>query len=94
MLLPWIEPERVVESTTVVASFAPFQRMTALEVKFAPTTFMVTALEPAAIVCGRTALMLGALKGSTTVLPQPSKERPTARTIPKRIALNILKTNL
>jgi hypothetical protein len=47
--------------------------MTAFAVKFVPTTFIVTELEPAAIVCGRTALMLGAARVSTSVVPQPSE---------------------
>jgi hypothetical protein len=43
-----------------------FMRMVAFAVKFVPVTFLATALKPAAIVCGRTALMLGAPNGSTT----------------------------
>jgi hypothetical protein len=37
-----------------VVSLLPFHRITALLVKFVPTTFMVMELEPAAIVWGRT----------------------------------------
>jgi hypothetical protein len=43
-------PESVLESITVVASALPFQRITALLVKFAPVTFIVRFGEPAAIV--------------------------------------------
>lgn len=94
ILPPWTEPERVVELTTEVASRLPFQRMTVFGLKFAPTTFMVTVLEPAAIVWGWIALMLGALIASTTVPPQPTSERQKASATPRRIAINVLKINL
>jgi hypothetical protein len=47
-----------------------FMRMVAFAVKFVPGTFFATVLKPAAIVCGRTALILGAPNGSTTGQPQ------------------------
>jgi hypothetical protein len=49
ILLP-TAPDSVLESTTVVASALPFQRITALLVKFVPVTFIMRAGEPAAIV--------------------------------------------
>lgn len=77
-----------------VASLLPFHRITALPVKFVPSTFMVTELDPAAIVCGRTALMLGAPSGSTTVLPQPSAKKQTVIPRVAPIAFSIFKTHL
>jgi hypothetical protein len=68
--------------------------MTALVVKLVPTTFMVTALDPAVMVCGRTALMLGAPRGSTTVLPQPRKKRPAEIPTLAMTAFDIFKTHL
>ena len=70
-LPPWIDPERVVASITEVASLLPFHKITAFVVKFVPTTFIVTVLEPAAMVCGRTVLMLGPASVATSVVPQP-----------------------
>jgi hypothetical protein len=49
ILLP-TAPDSVLESTTVVASALPFQRITALLVKFVPVTFIMRFGEPAAIV--------------------------------------------
>jgi len=83
-----------VESITVVASFPPFQRITALFVKLVPTTFIVTVPDPAAIVCGRTALMLGAARGSTTVVPHPTKNREAKIPMPAMLAFTIFKTHL
>jgi hypothetical protein len=68
--------------------------MTAFSVKFVPTIFMVTELEPAAIVCGRTALMLGATIGSTTLVPQPRKKKPAVIPRVATIAFSIFKTHL
>ena len=68
--------------------------MTALLVKLVTTTFMVMALDPAVIFCGRTALMLGAPSGSTTVLPQPRKKRPDEIPMLAMIAFDIFKTHL
>ncbi len=68
--------------------------MTAFDVKFVPTTFIVTALDPAAIVCGRTAVMLGTPSGSTTVLPQPRNEMQVVIPTLTAIAFNTLKTHL
>jgi hypothetical protein len=84
----------VVASTTEVASWLPFHRITALLVKFVPTTFMVTELEPAAIVCGRTALMLGPDSGSTTFEPHPSNEKHAVIPRVATIAFNLFKTHL
>jgi hypothetical protein len=68
--------------------------MTPFDVKFVPTTFMVTALEPALIVCGRTALMLGAPSGSTNAPPHPKKKRQAVIPILAPIAFKMLKTLL
>jgi hypothetical protein len=87
-------PETVLESITVVASLLPFQRITALLVKLFPVTFMVTALDPAAIVCGRTALMLGAARDSTIVVPQPSAKRQANIPMLTRLAVVIFRTHL
>jgi hypothetical protein len=90
----WIEPDSVVASTTEVASLPPFHKITAFEVKLLPVTFIVTVLEPAAIVCGSTALIVGAPICSTTVLPQPTKARQAAIPTPTPIAFKILKKHL
>jgi hypothetical protein len=55
---------------------------------------MVTALEPALIVCGRTALMLGAPSGSTNAPPHPKKKRQAVIPILAPIAFKMLKTLL
>lgn len=55
---------------------------------------MVTVLEPAAIVCGSTALMLGVAIDSTTVLPQPRKKKQVVMLRVATIAFNIFKTHL
>jgi hypothetical protein len=59
MLLLPIVPDKVLPSTAVVASAAPFQRMAACVGKFVPVTFRVMVCEPAVMVFGRTAVMLG-----------------------------------
>jgi hypothetical protein len=55
---------------------------------------MVTELEPAAIVCGRTWLMLGAPNGSTTFVPQPTNEKHAVIPRVATIAFNLFKTHL
>ena len=57
MLLLAIAPDRVLLSTVVVVSGAPFQRMAAWVGKFVPETFSVVDCEPALMVCGETWVM-------------------------------------
>ena len=77
-----------------VVSLLPFHRITALLAKFVPTTFMVTELDPAAIVCGRTALMLGAATVATTFEPHPINEKHAVIPRAATIAFNLFKTHL
>jgi hypothetical protein len=55
---------------------------------------MVTELEPAAIVCGRTALMLGAANDSTMLDPQPRAKKQAVTPMVATIAFSIFKTHL
>ena len=59
MLLLATVPDKVPPSMAVVTSAAPFQRMAACVGKFVPVTFRVVVWEPAVMVWGRTAEMLG-----------------------------------
>ena len=52
MLLVETRPVKVFASITEVASGAPFQRTTSWLEKLVPVTFIVTAFDPATIVCG------------------------------------------
>jgi hypothetical protein len=94
MLPPWIEPESVLASTIDVASLFPFQRITGFALKFVPTTLMVAVVDPAAMVRGRTVLMLGAASACTSVTPQPNVQKQAARPKVTLIAFSIFKTHL
>lgn len=85
-------PTSVFESTTDVASELPFQRMTAVFVKFVPTTFIVWVLEPAVSVRGRTWVIFGVASGIARS-PQPTTEKQNPITILVPIALKIPKTH-
>jgi hypothetical protein len=75
LLLPTV-PDKVLASTTVVTTGAPFQRIAALEGKFVPETLSVAVWVPAVMVCGETWLMLGVTAGArswTFPSPQPTQ---------------------
>jgi hypothetical protein len=75
MLLAPMTPESVFVSTTEVVRALPFQRMTDCCVKLVPVTCSVALGEPAMIVFGRTALILGRVTCWTRPAPQPMRNR-------------------
>jgi hypothetical protein len=90
MLLLSILPESVFESTTVVATAAPFQRMAAWVGKFVPVTCNVVLGEPAVIVCGRTRVMLGFAASCAVEACCVVEEQPRIFRKREKLALNAM----